>query len=85
MGQVTEQQVMESLKAVIEPGSGADIVSREMVAGLVIKDGNVGFVIEVDPREGAHGHRVPRLGQKKSPAVVKAISTLPHHGCSKHP
>jgi len=53
MGQVTEHQVMESLKAVIEPGSGADIVSREMVAGLVIKDGNVGFVIEVDPREGA--------------------------------
>jgi len=53
MGQVTEHQVMESLKAVIEPGSGADIVSRGMVSGLVIKDGNVGFVIEVDPRDGA--------------------------------
>ncbi len=33
MTEVTEQQVMESLKAVIEPGSGTDIVSREMVSG----------------------------------------------------
>ena len=53
MGQVTEQQVMEALKTVIEPSSETDIVSLGMISGLVLKDGNVGFVIEIDPRDGA--------------------------------
>ena len=53
MSQVTEQQVMEALKTVIEPSSETDIVSLGMISGLVLKDGNVGFVIEIDPRDGA--------------------------------
>ncbi len=52
MGEITEQRVMEALKAVIEPSSKTDIVSLGMVTGLVLKDGNVGFVIEIDPRDG---------------------------------
>ncbi len=82
MGQVTEQQVMESLKAVIEPGSGADIVSREMVAGLVIKDGNVGFVIEVDPREGAKMEPLREQAEKvvhALPGVVSVTAVLTAH------
>ena len=82
MGQVTEHQVMESLKAVIEPGSGADIVAREMVAGLVIKDGNVGFVIEVDPREGAKMEPLRVQAEKvvhALPGVVSVTAVLTAH------
>ena len=32
-----------------DPDKGADIVSLGMVSGLVVKEGNVGFSIEVDP------------------------------------
>ncbi|MFQ6018583.1 MAG: iron-sulfur cluster assembly protein, partial [Kiloniellaceae bacterium] len=53
MGQVTEQTILDALKAVIEPEKRRDIVSLGMVSGLVVKDGNVGFAIEVDPRKGA--------------------------------
>ena len=82
MSQVTEQQVMDSLKAVIEPGSGADIVTRDMVTGLVIKDGNVGFVIEVDPREGAKLEPLREQAEKivhALPGVVSVTAVLTAH------
>ncbi len=52
MSRVTEAQVMEALKTVVEPGRGQDIVALNMVNGVVVRDGNVGFAIEVDPRQG---------------------------------
>ena len=52
MAAVTEEQVLEALKGVSDPDQGADIVSLGMVSGLVVKDGNVGFSIEVDPELG---------------------------------
>ncbi|MCG8357885.1 MAG: Mrp/NBP35 family ATP-binding protein [Kiloniellales bacterium] len=52
MSQVTEQRILEALRGVIEPEKGKDVVSLEMVTGLVVKDGNVGFALEVDPRKG---------------------------------
>jgi ATP-binding protein involved in chromosome partitioning len=88
MGQVTEQQVMESLKAVIEPGSGADIVAREMVSGLVIKDGNVGFVIEVDPRDGAKMEPLREHAEKivhALPGVVSVTAVLTAHSAAGAP
>jgi ATP-binding protein involved in chromosome partitioning len=85
MGQVTERQVMDSLKAVIEPGSGADIVAREMVSGLVIKDGNVGFVIEVDPRDGAKMEPLREHAEKivhALPGVVSVTAVLTAHSAA---
>ena len=52
MTQVTEQAVLEALKSVMEPDANQDIVTLGMISGVVIKDGNVGFAIEVDPRKG---------------------------------
>jgi ATP-binding protein involved in chromosome partitioning len=53
MASVTEQQVIDALKRVVEPGQGRDIVSLGMVSGVVVREGNVGFAIEVDPQRGA--------------------------------
>ena len=52
MAAVTEEQVLVALKGVSDPDKGADIVSLGMVSGLVVKEGNVGFSIEVDPERG---------------------------------
>ncbi|MEQ1888927.1 MAG: iron-sulfur cluster carrier protein ApbC [Alphaproteobacteria bacterium] len=46
-------QILQALSSVIDPGRGADVVSLGMVQGLVIKDGEVGFSLEVSPAEGA--------------------------------
>ncbi len=87
MSEITEQQVMESLKAVIEPGSETDIVSRKMVSGLVIKDGNVGFVIEVDPRDGAKMAPLREHAEKivhALPGVVSVTAVLTAHSAAAH-
>jgi ATP-binding protein involved in chromosome partitioning len=48
----SEEQILKALAGVSEPESGGDIVARGMVSGLVVKDGNVGFAIEVEPEQG---------------------------------
>ena len=53
MAGVSEQQILDALKEVIDSHSGKDIVSAGMVAGLQTKDGHVAFAIEVDPARGA--------------------------------
>ena len=52
MAHVTERQILDALKKVVDPDRGTDIVSLGMVNGVIIKEGNVGFAIEVDPKRG---------------------------------
>jgi len=70
MAGITEQQIIEALRAVRDPDRAADIVSLGMVRGLIIKDGNVGFTLEVDPQRG------PALEPLRK-AAEKAVETLP--------
>jgi ATP-binding protein involved in chromosome partitioning len=82
MGQVTEQRVMAALKTVIEPSSETDIVSLGMISGLVLKDGNVGFVIEVDPRDGAKMEPLRKQAEQTVhglPGVVSVTAVLTAH------
>ena len=48
----TEALVLEALRRVQDPDRGQDIVALGMVKGLVVKDGNVFFSIEVDAKRG---------------------------------
>ncbi len=51
MANITEQEILTHLGRIIEKKSGKDIVSLGMVNGLVVKDGNVGFALEIDPAD----------------------------------
>lgn len=53
MANVTEADVMAALARVVDPDHGKDVVSAGMISGLVVKDSNVGFAVEVDPQKGA--------------------------------
>src|SRR5258705_11600443 len=70
MSAATEQQILDALGHVTDPDKGADIVSLGMVSGLVIRDGNVAFAIEVESERG------PRLEPLRK-AAEKAVEALP--------
>ncbi len=66
---VTEKEILDALAAVHDPDKGGDIVSLGMVSGVVARDGNVGFAIEVEAERG------PRLEplRKAAEAAVEAL------------
>ncbi len=49
---VTETQVLDALREVVDAERGRNVVDLGMVGGLVVKGSNVGFVLEVSPQEG---------------------------------
>jgi ATP-binding protein involved in chromosome partitioning len=70
MSAVTERQILDALARVQDPDKGNDIVSLEMVSGLVVRDGNVAFAIEVERERG------PQLEPLRK-AAEKAVEDLP--------
>jgi ATP-binding protein involved in chromosome partitioning len=70
MAAVTEQQILEALGRVVDREKADDIVSLGMVSGVVVRDGNVAFAIEVEPERG------PRLEPLRK-AAEKAVEALP--------
>ena len=52
MSAVTQDRVMAALRQVIDPDRDQDIVSLGMISGVQVREGHVGFAIEVDPQRG---------------------------------
>src|SRR5712692_3866270 len=67
---VTEKEVLDALAAVRDPDKGRDVVSLGMISGVVVRAGNVGFAIEVEPERG------PRLEPLRK-AAAQAVEALP--------
>ena len=51
MSDIKREQVLNILKTILHPNKGADIVALDMVQGLVIKGGEVGFALNINPAE----------------------------------
>ncbi|HEY4547381.1 MAG TPA: Mrp/NBP35 family ATP-binding protein [Pedomonas sp.] len=46
---LTREIILDTLRSVVDPTTGRDIVSSGLVTGLTIRNDQVGFVLEVDP------------------------------------
>lgn len=49
MSAINEQKVLACLENVTDEASGRNVVALGLITGLVVKDGNVGFALEIDP------------------------------------
>ena len=74
MPAITEADVRDALRGIVDPASGQDIVARDMVTGLVVKDRNVGFAIEVDPASGEQMEPVRKAAEQAVLALAGVSS-----------
>ena len=71
---VSERDVLDALRAVADPDKGSDIVSLGMVSGVVIRDGNVAFAIEVEPERGLRLEPLRKAAEKAVEALPNVLS-----------
>lgn len=53
MSSLSKEAILSALREVIDPDTGKNVVDSGMMQGLVVRNGNVGFSLEVNPAEGA--------------------------------
>ncbi len=79
---VTEAQIFEALRSVRDPEQEQDIISLSLVKGLIIKDGNIGFSIEVEPKRGPYLEPLRKAAENavyKLPGVTSVTAVLTAH------
>jgi len=79
MAQVSEEQILNALGNVKDPGTDTDLVSAGMIQGLQVKDGHVAFAIEVDPERGPQLEPLRKEAEKTVhdlPGVLTATVVL---------
>ncbi len=82
MPQATRNDVLKALDGIIDPVSGRTVVQQDMIQGLVVRDGHVGFALEVDPRRGAEAEPLCKACEKAVralPGVLSVTAVLTAH------
>jgi len=88
MSQVTEEQIIEALRRINDPANGQDIVSLGIISGMVVKDGNVGFAMEIDPARASEMEPVRNAAEQavdQIPGVLSDTAILTAHNDSPAP
>ena len=71
---LTEQSIREALSGVTTPGRPDNLVAAGQVSGIVIKDGHIGFTIELEPAEKDSANTV-RIAAEKSVRALDGVLT----------
>jgi ATP-binding protein involved in chromosome partitioning len=83
--------VLKALDQVIDPVSGRTVVQQDMIQGLVVKDGHVGFVLEVASGQGPKSEPLRKiceamvLGVTGVKSVTAVLTSHDDHGHEDHP
>lgn len=89
MSRVTRDDIAAALAKVIDEESGKDVVSAGLVQGLVVREGHVGFSLEVDPAKGAEKEPLRaacEAAAKNVPGVLSVTAVLTaHRGTAQSP
>ena len=74
----TRDDVLKALDQVIDPASGRSVVQQDMIQGLVVKDGHVGFVLEVPAGRGPQSEPLRKICEAMALGVkgVKSVTAV---------
>ncbi|MGH6871806.1 MAG: iron-sulfur cluster carrier protein ApbC [Rhizomicrobium sp.] len=79
---VAKEDILQALGAVIDPASGRDIVAAGLVQGLVVRDGHVGFSLEVPAARGRTAEPLRKAAEdaaNRLPGVLSVTAVLTAH------
>ena len=82
MNRASKEDILKALSAVIDPASGKDAVSSGLIQGLVVREGHVGFSVEVAPERGPTSEPLRRQCEeavRKLPGVLSVTAVLTAH------
>jgi ATP-binding protein involved in chromosome partitioning len=82
MATVQREEVLKALGSVIDSATGKSVVESGMVQGLVVRDGNIGFAIEVAPERGRSAEPLRRACEEavaRVPGVLSVTAVLTAH------
>jgi ATP-binding protein involved in chromosome partitioning len=78
----SRDDVLRALDQVIDPVSGRSVVQENMITGLVVKDGHVGFAVEVPPARGPQSEPLRAACEAtvaKLPGILSVTAVLTAH------
>jgi ATP-binding protein involved in chromosome partitioning len=78
----TRDDILGALARVNDPVSGSNIVEAGLVQGLVLRDGHVGFSIEVAPERGAASEPLRKAAEDavhELPGILSVTAVLTAH------
>jgi ATP-binding protein involved in chromosome partitioning len=67
---VTREDVLKTLSRIVDPATGINVVESGLIQGVVVRDGNVGFSLEVPAARG-------RTAEPLRKACEDAVSAMP--------
>jgi len=79
MTSLTPDSIKHALRSVIDPISGRDVISAEMISGVVVREGKIGFVLTIDPKDKdskAGLREACEAAVKKLPGVESVTAVL---------
>ena len=82
MSSVTRDDVTAALSAVMDDETGKDVVTAGILQGLVVREGHVGFSLEVDPAKGAAKEPLRKACEaavRQVPGVLSVTAVLTAH------
>ncbi len=89
MPEITKEHVLDALKEIIDPKSGKDVVSNGMISGLYVREGKVGFIVEVAAGDGARMEPLRKacenaVKELRGVTAVTAVLTAEREGPGQH-
>lgn len=82
MAVVVRDTVLEVLRGILDPATGQNLVDSGMVQGLALREGHVGFAIEVPPQRGNTAEPLRKAAEtavSNIPGVLSVTAVLTAH------
>ena len=79
---ITEEQVLDTLSAIMVDGKPQDLITSGQISGVVVKNGHVGFSLQADPNHPEAINPIKNAAEeavRALPGVLSATAMLTAH------